>query len=116
MKLDHNIQAVPMGSATGAQLEPVTRQSLAMPASESTAFMDRRAFLFWLVFLALPHSMAQTWLIPYHHAPYCHFCRGKFIRRGDLMRVWRHNDNFLYCSEIEARIGAPVPKWGRSKV
>ncbi|MCK1471213.1 MULTISPECIES: hypothetical protein [unclassified Bradyrhizobium] len=45
MKLDHNMQAVPMGSATTAQIEPATRQSLAMSASASLRPIEEQAGL-----------------------------------------------------------------------
>src|SRR4051794_21177509 len=53
----------------------------------------------------LPVQKTETWLIEYHNGQYCNHCRGTFVRTGDLVRVWRHHDNFLYCCAIEARLG-----------
>ncbi|MCK1471182.1 MULTISPECIES: hypothetical protein [unclassified Bradyrhizobium] len=45
MKLDHNMQAVPMESATSPQLEAVTRPSLAMSTSTSLRPIEQQAGL-----------------------------------------------------------------------
>jgi hypothetical protein len=67
--------------------------------------MNRRAFLLSPLIFLMPEQKAETWLIEYHNGQYCNHCRGPFVRTGDLVRVWRHHDNFLYCSEMEARLG-----------
>ena len=67
--------------------------------------MDRRVFCLSVVFAGLPYrSRAETWFVPYHAAPFCQLCRKRFLKVGNLMQVWRHHDNFLYCCEEHATV------------